>query len=209
MEEINENDAANMVTLIYGRNLPEIMNGLGDSYTVGDVIQYIKEHPSEIMIKDDIGGQVSLEEYMSVVDRIEQSETLMSMEIVNFVDEPDTDFRAFTLVDPDGRLKPTVIFRGTAGDYQWADNFAGLFSSRTPAQMCAQQYVVNSGYDHVVTAGHSKGGNMAAAVAYMLPEGMVDRAYSFDGQGVSDPFLDSIPESQHIKMGYLIFRHLR
>lgn len=196
MTEINENDAANLSTLIYGRNLPEIIGNPKGNYTVGDLIQQIKEKPSEIMIDDKVGGEMSLEEYMCIVEQIEQSEMLMSMEIVGFVDEVDTDFRAFTLVDPDGEVKPTIIFRGTAGDYQWADNFAGLFSSRTPVQMRAQQYVVNSGYDHVVTAGHSKGGNMAAAVAYMLPEGMVDRAYSFDGQGVSDPFLDSIPESR-------------
>lgn len=139
---------------------------------------------------------MSLEEYEEVLNQIEQSETLMSMQIKNFVNEEDSDFRALTLVDPDNKIKPMVVFRGTAGDYQWADNFSGLFSSRTPAQMRAQQYVVNSGYDHVTVAGHSKGGNMAAVVAYMLPEGMVDIVYSFDGQGVSDAFLDYISDSR-------------
>ena len=37
---------------------------------------------------------------------------------------------------------------------------------------------------------------MAAVVAYMLPEGMVDIVYSFDGQGVSDAFLDYISDSR-------------
>lgn len=251
MEEISELDAARMVTFIYGKELPSLIESvrkkLGDNFTVGDVVALIKQDPDAIIINNEnkgkeeeqgeedpeaamkegenageeesevamkegenaeedqesiiekrknVGAEMSLEEYEEVLNQIEQSETLMSMQIKNFVNEEDTDFRALTLVDPNNKIKPMVVFRGTAGDYQWADNFSGLFSSRTPAQMRAQQYVVNSGYDHVTVAGHSKGGNMAAVVAYMLPEGMVDIAYSFDGQGVSDAFLDYISDSR-------------
>ncbi len=251
MEELSELDAARMVTFIYGKELPSLIESvqenLGDNFTVGDVVALIKQDPDAIIrnnenkgkeekqeeenqestmkegenageedpdaaMKEDenaeedqesiiekrknVGAEMSLEEYEEVLNQIEQSETLMSMQIKNFVNEEDTDFRALTLVDPNNKIKPMVVFRGTAGDYQWADNFSGLFSSRTPAQMRAQQYVVNSGYDHVTVAGHSKGGNMAAVVAYMLPEGMVDIAYSFDGQGVSDAFLDYISDSR-------------
>ena len=251
MEELSELDAARMVTFIYGKELPSLIESvrkkLGDNFTVGDVVALIKQDPDAIIINNEnkgkeeeqgeedpeaamkegenageeesevamkegenaeedqesiiekrknVGAEMSLEEYEEVLNQIEQSETLMSMQIKNFVNEEDSDFRALTLVDPDNKIKPMVVFRGTAGDYQWADNFSGLFSSRTPAQMRAQQYVVNSGYDHVTVAGHSKGGNMAAVVAYMLPEGMVDIAYSFDGQGVSDAFLDYISDSR-------------
>ena len=251
MEELSELDAARMVTFIYGKELPSLIESvrkkLGDNFTVGDVVALIKQDPDAIIINNEnkgkeeeqgeedpeaamkegenageeesevamkegenaeedqesiiekrknVGAEMSLEEYEEVLNQIEQSETLMSMQIKNFVNEEDTDFRALTLVDPNNKIKPMVVFRGTAGDYQWADNFSGLFSSRTPAQMRAQQYVVNSGYDHVTVAGHSKGGNMAAVVAYMLPEGMVDIAYSFDGQGVSDAFLDYISDSR-------------
>ena len=251
MEELSELDAARMVTFIYGKELPSLIESvrkkLGDNFTVGDVVALIKQDPDAIIINNEnkgkeeeqgeedpeaamkegenageeesevamkegenaeedqesiiekrknVGAEMSLEEYEEVLNQIEQSETLMSMQIKNFVNEEDSDFRALTLVDPDNKIKPMVVFRGTAGDYQWADNFSGLFSSRTPAQMRAQQYVVNSGYDHVTVAGHSKGGNMAAVVAYMLPEGMVDIVYSFDGQGVSDAFLDYISDSR-------------
>ena len=251
MEELSELDAARMVTFIYGKELPSLIESvrkkLGDNFTVGDVVALIKQDPDAIIINNEnkgkeeeqgeedpeaamkegenageeesevamkegenaeedqesiiekrknVGAEMSLEEYEEVLNQIEQSETLMSMQIKNFVNEEDTDFRALTLVDPNNKIKPMVVFRGTAGDYQWADNFSGLFSSRTPAQMRAQQYVVNSGYDHVTVAGHSKGGNMAAVVAYMLPEGMVDIAYSFDGQGVSDAVLDYISDSR-------------
>ena len=251
MEELSELDAARMVTFIYGKELPSLIESvrkkLGDNFTVGDVVALIKQDPDAIIINNEnkgkeeeqgeedpeaamkegenageeesevamkegenaeedqesiiekrknVGAEMSLEEYEEVLNQIEQSETLMSMQIKNFVNEEDTDFRALTLVDPNNKIKPMVVFRGTAGDYQWADNFSGLFSSRTPAHMRAQQYVVNSGYDHVTVAGHSKGGNMAAVVAYMLPEGMVDIVYSFDGQGVSDAFLDYISDSR-------------
>ena len=205
MEEISELDAAKMVTFIYGINLPDVIDKVQKNHngtcTVGDAVadikQGIEKNPQYITGEgESAGAEMSVEEYKEVLDQIEGSETLMDMEIENFVNEEDTDFRAFTLVDPNGEVKPLIVFRGTAGDYQWADNFSGLFSSRTPAQMRAQQYVVNSGHDHVTVAGHSKGGNMAAVVVYMLPEGMVDKAYSFDGQGVSDAFLDYISESQ-------------
>ena len=59
---------------------------------------------------------MSVEEYKEVLDQIEGSETLMDMEIEDFVNEEDTDFRAFTLVDPNGEVKPLIVFRGTAGD---------------------------------------------------------------------------------------------
>lgn len=200
MKEIDDKDAAKLVSFIYGKNLPKITSDLEvevkGNYTIGDLVKKIKENPEKISGNDTAGAEMSLEEYMDVIAQIEQSETLMSMEIENFVNEEDTDFRAFTLTDPKNEVKPMVVFRGTAGNYQWDDNLAGVFSSRTPAQMRAQQYVINSGYDHITVAGHSKGGNLAATMAYMLPEGMVDKAYSFDGQGVSDAFLSYISDSQ-------------
>lgn len=35
---------------------------------------------------------------------------------------------------------------------------------------------------------------MAASCAYLLPEGMVDKVYSYDGQGASKTFLNQISE---------------
>ena len=90
-----------------------------------------------------------------------------------------------TLVDSQNKEKPIIIFRGTAGDSQWADNVAAIFSSQTPSQKEVASYVINSGLDHVTLAGHSKGGDMAPSSAYLLPEGVIDKVYSYDGQGES------------------------
>ena len=95
-------------------------------------------------------------------------------EIKDFTNNDKTDFRAMTLIDPQNKVKPTIIFRGTSG-----------VSSQIPSQKEVASYVINSGLDHVILPGHSEGGNMAAYCSYFLPEGMVDRVYSYDGQGES------------------------
>ena len=85
----------------------------------------------------------------------------MRIEIKDFTNNDKTDFGAMTLIDPQNKVKPTIIFRGTAGDSQWDDNVAAIFSSQTPSQ------------------------KEAASCAYLLPEGLIDIVYSYDGQGES------------------------
>ena len=81
-------------------------------------------------------------------------------------------------------------------DQQWGnqDRTGSFYNGETTQPLCFQpkrhrkeeaaKYVANSGLDHVTLAGHSKGGNMAAFCAYLLPEGMVDKVYSYDEQGL-------------------------
>ena len=64
----------------------------------------------------------------------------------------------------------------------------------TPNQHMAKQYVVGLSLENLVISGHSKGGNMAEALAYMLPEGMVHKTLSYDGHRQTTFFLDIIPE---------------
>ena len=125
------------------------------------------------------------EEFLDVIDQIKDSDTLMRMEIKDFTNNEKTDFRAMTLVDPENEVNPAIVFRGTAGDSQWDDNLAAIFSSQTPSQKEAAAYVIKSGLDHITLAGHSKGGNMAASCAYLLSKGLIDKVYSYDGQGES------------------------
>lgn len=53
MEEISELDAARMVTFIYGKELPSLIESvqenLGDNFTVGDVVALIKQDPDAII----------------------------------------------------------------------------------------------------------------------------------------------------------------
>lgn len=207
MKELDEKESAKLVSLIYGTSMDENWNSLKthkEDTTVANLIDEMEESVrtySKDLTRDKegniiYGGEMTKEEFLDVIDQIRASDTLMRMEIKNFSDDKTTDFRAMTLEDPKHKVKPTIVFRGTAGDAQWGDNFSALFSSQTPSQKEAVKYVMNSGLDHVTLAGHSKGGNMAASCAYLLPEGMVDKVYSYDGQGASSTFLSQISKGK-------------
>lgn len=203
MEEIGYKDGARLVSLIYGSTVYQDWEKMGKCGTVSDLIKISDNHIHSLKSNEKIGGEMTKEEFLDVIDQIKHSDTLMRMEIKDLTDtnkdgssDRKTDFRAMTLVDPENKVKPVIVFRGTAGDSQWDDNLSAIFSSQTPSQKEAAAYVINSGLDHVTLAGHSKGGNMAASCAYLLPQGLIDKVYSFDGQGASRTFLNQIPTSQ-------------
>ncbi|MDR2021987.1 MAG: DUF2974 domain-containing protein [Hungatella sp.] len=190
MSSINEYESSNLASFIYGGEM-EIVYKENTPKTMKKLVKLMEDH-IQTSPSDKIGGQMTRAEYQEKLDQIKSSETLMRMKIEDFINNEETDFRAMTLVDPENEVKPTIVFRGTAGNYGWGDNFAAMFSSMTPSQREATKYVANSGHDHVTLVGHSKGGNLAAACAYALPPGMVDKVYSCDGQGLSKTFLSQI-----------------
>lgn len=194
MESISEKDGAKLVSLIYGTTM--VVNYDKEMKTVSELITQMEKSVSDLPQDDKAGAEMTKEEFLDVIDQIKESDTLMGMEIKNFTNKKETDFRAMTLVDPKNEVKPIIVFRGTAGDGQWDDNLSAIFSSITPSQKEAAAYVSNSGLDHLTIAGHSKGGNMAASCAYLLPKGLVDKVYSYDGQGSSQAFLRQIPLSK-------------
>ncbi|WP_077611741.1 PAAR-like protein [Clostridium sp. Marseille-P2415] len=191
MAEITNKDAAKLVSLIYGTTMNENYEEL-KSNKLSDLVDLMESNVSSLDVEEKIGGEMTKEEFLDVIDQIKDSDTLMRMEIKDFSNNEKTDFRAMTLVDPENEVNPTIVFRGTAGDSQWDDNLAAIFSSQTPSQKEAAAYVIKSGLDHITLAGHSKGGNMAASCAYLLPEGLIDKVYSYDGQGESQTFLSEI-----------------
>lgn len=86
-----------------------------------------------------------------------------------------------------------VVYRGT-GDGKWIDNGRGMTEELTESQSQASDF-----YDRVVrecglnedtnliVTGHSKGGNNAQSAALNAENRMlIDKCYSFDGQGMSD-----------------------
>lgn len=201
MEKINEKDAAKLAAMIYRPELAKEWKALLDeeeieTCTVSELVKRIEANLAKQSPEGYYGAEMSKDEYWDVITQIKESETLMSMEIVDLTTTDETYFRAMTLVDPNNKVDPVIVLRGTAGNYQWDDNFAAIYSSCTPSQQEALQYVIKQGYDHVTLAGHSKAGSMAAFVAYLLPEGMVDKVYSFDGQGLSDVALSMVSEDK-------------
>lgn len=194
MEEISDKNGAQLVSLIYGTNMVSDYNE--NVRTVSDLVTKMEGSASALSNDENAGAEMTKKEMLDVIDQIKESKTLMRMEIKDFTNNKSTDFRAMTLVDPENIVKPVIVFRGTAGDGQWDDNLSAIFSSKTPSQKEAAAYVANSGLDHLTLAGHSKGGNMAASCAYLLPEGLIDKVYSYDGQGASQSFLRQIPLSK-------------
>ena len=197
MKQVSDKEAAKFVSLIYGTTLEKDMKKIkGNKKNVSDLVSEMEKSVLSLDSDEKVGGEMTKEEFLDVIDQVKNSKELMQMEIKDFTNNSKTDFRAMTLVDPQNKVKPVIVFRGTAGDSQWDDNLAAIFSSQTPSQKEAAAYVINSGLDHVTLAGHSKGGNMAASCAYLLPQGLIDKVYSFDGQGASHTFLSQITTSQ-------------
>lgn len=135
--------------------------------------------------------QMSTEEWSTVLNHIENNETLSSYQVSNYVNE-DTGMRAACFVDDvSNPTDVNVVFRGTSGDYEWHDNGQGAYVEDTNQQIAAAEYVNNlpSEYgNEIVVTGHSKGGNKAQYVT--ITTDRIDKCVSYDGQGFGQEFLD-------------------
>lgn len=86
-----------------------------------------------------------------------------------------------------------VAYRGT-GDGKWIDNGRGMTAELTPSQSQASSFydrvAEQCGLDensNVIVTGHSKGGNNAQAAALNAKHRrLIDKCFSFDGQGMSE-----------------------
>ncbi|MBS6395834.1 MAG: DUF2974 domain-containing protein [Clostridiales bacterium] len=105
-----------------------------------------------------------------------------------------------------------VVYRGT-GDGKWIDNGRGMTSELTASQEQATEFFDRvarecglDDFSNIVVTGHSKGGNNAQTATMNADNRMlIDRCYSFDGQGMSDAAIErykSMPgyEEQRRKM---------
>ena len=89
-----------------------------------------------------------------------------------------------------------IVYKGTAGDYEWKDNVEGTYNiTDTKQQRRALKY-----FDEIVkkfenvkeiyVSGHSKGGNKAQYIGVLRGNmSKLEKVYSFDGQGFNDNFL--------------------
>ena len=100
--------------------------------------------------------------------------------------------------DPNGTV--FVGFRGT-GDGRWVDNGVAMNERNSIMQQKAAEFydhlVESNGYhengSRIVLTGHSKGGNNAQYTVLNSEYGyLVDRCYSYDGQGFSTEARDTI-----------------
>jgi len=185
-------------TLIYHERMADHIPRNG-SITVGDLIVDLgnRNHSGAEMSNDDWNRALSF----VVSDPVLSSLTINGS---NFSDDSrnntnqTTGFRAMTVTDPRGNVNPTVIFRGSVGyGHQWHDNFSPASGvTISPHMVMAREYILRLGMANIDVSGHSKGGNLAEAMAFLLPPGMINRAISQSGQNQSDAFLAALTQMQ-------------
>ena len=135
-------------------------------------------------------------EWNNIIDSVKADETLMNMKIAtthsDYAEGGGGGFSAVFVSEE--TQNAVVVFRGTEGQKEWIDNFAGRNVVETQQQVNAlawyqQVYKEHnlSGYE-ITVSGHSKGGNKSKYVT--LLDDTVDHCVSFDGQGFSDKFMN-------------------
>lgn len=89
-----------------------------------------------------------------------------------------------------------IVYKGTAGDFEWKDNVEGTYNiSDTKQQRIALRYfdeMVEKFKDvkKIYVSGHSKGGNKSQYIGVLRGNmSKLERVYSFDGQGFNSIFL--------------------
>lgn len=92
-----------------------------------------------------------------------------------------------------------VVFKGTTGPKEWADNVRAALLFDTPPQRKALEFVEKTAerFENVITVGHSKGSNKAMYTALMCDK--VVKCIGFDGQGFSKVFLETPEVAERIE----------
>ena len=95
--------------------------------------------------------------------------------------------------------KAIVVFKGTTGPQEWADNVRAAAQFDTPPQRRALEFVEKTAerFGSISVIGHSKGSNKAMYTALMSDN--VERCVCFDGQGFSRIFLETPKVAERIK----------
>ena len=215
MAELSKDQLILLDNLIYLNGVAN-RNGKTVKFIVNDLLHRGGLKDSET-IKNGVveyPGQMSEKEWLSILRAIEQDPQLMNLtlehgNVGNVYDKNgniivnqngkalEVGARMATFVDSDKNA--TVVFRGTAGDYEWHDNGTGGYLSDTEMQKQALKYIEGLPYNNITVTGHSKGGNKAQYVGILSDK--VDRVLSLDGQGFSKEFVekyqDLIDKNRH------------
>lgn len=132
-------------------------------------------------------------EYLAnVMNQIRSDSSLSSLRIDRTTPEIEGGIRAACFVDKDGDA--TVSFRGTGGSYQqWRENFEGYGDVSQQPERDAADFINSLPYDDITVSGHSNGGNQAMYVTVVC-EDKVKRCVSYEGQGVSNEFVQEYSE---------------
>jgi hypothetical protein len=178
---------------------------------IDDLTLYRKNLPIGIIANDLKNGFSQKKPGMSadtdfdtVLNDIIADPALSRLIITDFIDIPRgrfytglpfsmPGFRAVTFYDKNSQ-NAAVVFRGTYGDAEWADNGRRMYNADTQAAIDSVNYVREtrgkSGVpiELIGVAGHSGGGNKAMYV--FITDDTAAECFSLDGEGFSAQFAD-------------------
>lgn len=165
---------------------------------LGEVVNYIFNKPNEFeRLTANKPAAMGAENWKEVLERIKNDKKLSSLIIrkqSQFMGYDTKGLNAICFLDEETK-KATFVFRGT-GSGEWLDNGLAFAENDSPQQLEALQYFERSvkelklqekGYV-IDVSGHSKGGNKAQFIT--INSDIVNKCYSFDGQGFSKEALE-------------------
>lgn len=200
MNSLTEEQTFALDCLIYYKNIDKVINE-NRTISVNNLVEKLQDNLNDQPDGARLDAAITKEEWQEVLNFIKNDDVLPTLIIDKntYKNDPTTGFRAMAVSDPNKQYNTTVIFRGTQSDYQWHDNLSVVQGiAITPQQHMAKQYVMSLGEENLDLSGHSKGGNTTESSAYLLPDEIVNRAISFNGQRQSKEFLDAVPLSQRL-----------
>lgn len=197
------NDKDPMSTLVTIKEDFDSNRYRSNSLTVGNVVNELMKE--ELKDKEDYGSFITGADWKNILQAIKDDETLCDMKIVATKEaerkngeEGTSRICESVLFVNEKSGEAVVAFRGTGSD-EWRDNFLGgalTDSQDTVSTECQEEALAwfqsleleKKGYFMITVIGHSKGGNKAQYITLM--DSIVRRCVSFDGQGLSDEFLE-------------------
>jgi predicted esterase len=143
-------------------------------------------------------------DFDTVLSDIINDPELARLTITDFIDIPLSlvysglpnsmpGFRAITFYDPKS-ANAAVVFRGTYGDAEWADNGRRMYKADTVSALDSANYVRETAkrsgvsVESIGVAGHSGGGNKA--MYSFITDNTASECFSLDGEGFSPAFAE-------------------
>jgi len=173
--------------------VPRLGNNDSAGITIQDAYEKIKSHSQGIKVTKRSGPLIA---YASLLEKLAASQRFGGAWLSHFVDIYDESrhiqFAAMCIGLDDNTTY--IVFRGTDSTIiGWRENFAMSFQA-IPAQTEAVRYLEDVMLPDGIyrVGGHSKGGNLAAYAAMMVPDELKDQIiaiYNNDGPGFSKEIL--------------------
>lgn len=165
--------------------------------SIYDISDFIKTKKNSLGLYP---GEINEEEFSNIIATIECNKKVY--EKIKIVDIENSFFGNISGSDRVVNISfifednLIIVYKGTAGDYEWKDNVEGTYNiTDTKQQRRALSYFDKMvekfpNVNKIYVSGHSKGGNKAQYIGILRGNmSKLEKIYSFDGQGFNGNFL--------------------